>query len=476
MLESGIAELLQAYRSRKISVSDYVELALDQAKLQERLCAFIQITADKARAWAADCDVQYAENRAGLLSGIPLAVKDNIDCAGLVTTGGTPALSRHLPAGTAPVLQRLFDQGCGILGKTNLHELACGGTTRNETYGYARTPYDSDRVAGGSSGGTAVAISARIAPAGLGTDTGASVRAPSAFCGIAALRPTVGPTHADRRYPTGGVVPISTTRDTIGPMARSVADVAIVDAAIMGRPVPEMADLNGLRVALPLDPFWRDLAPEVERTCWEAVRLLEKRGVVFKESAILRDANTLNQTASIADLWEFRQALPRYLEDGGSNESWESVFEQVAGPEVRAMMEFAATVTREQHQEALIVARTDLVSIYRSLYEDEGFDACLIPCTPILPPLATDHQGNVTRELAGRRLDEFNLIIRNLYASAGAGVPGVALPAGLSAGGLPVGIELGGPHSGDERLLSLAMAFEEVLGRLPPPGSDLIDG
>ena len=475
MLEWGIAELLQAYRSRKISVSDYVELALHQAKLQERLCSFIQITADEARAWAAECDVLFAENRAGPLTGIPLAVKDNIDCAGLVTTGGTPALSRNRPTRSAPVLQRLFDQGCGILGKTNLHELACGGTTRNETHGYARTPYDPQRVAGGSSGGTAVALSARIVPAGLGTDTGASVRAPSAFCGTAALRPTTGPTHADRRYPTGGVVPISSTRDTIGPMARSVADVAIIDAAIMGRPVPKKADLNGLRIALPLDPFWQDLDPQVERTCWEAVRLLEKRGVVFRESATLRDANTLNEAASIADLWEFRRALPLYLEHGGSNESWESVFEQVAAPEVRAMMEVAATVTSEQHQEALTVARTDLVSIYRTLYADEGFDACLIPCTPILPPRAADHQGNATGELVGGRLDEFNLIIRNLYASAGAGVPGVALPAGLSAGGLPIGIELGGPHSGDERLLSIAMAFEEVLGRLPSPRMDLID-
>lgn len=469
MLELGISDLLQAFRTRKITVADYVELALDQARHHAGLCAFITLAGDEARTWAAECDARYAAGQAAPLTGIPLAVKDNIDFAGMSTTGGTLALSQHQPARSAPVLQRLLDQGCGVLGKSNLHELACGATSRNDAFGYARTPYDTRRVAGGSSGGTAAALAARIVPAGLGTDTGASVRAPSAYCGTAALRPTVGPQQRDRRYPPGGVVPISTTRDTIGPMARSVGDVAILDAAIMGRSVPAQADLQGLRVALPLDPFWRVLDPEVEAVCWAAVHQLEKSGVIFVETIGLASANTLNAEASIADLWEFRDSLPRYLAEHGSSLGWESVMAQVAGPEVRAMMEVSATISSEQHRQALAGARAELVAIYHRLYADEGFDACLIPCTPILAPLANDHEGAVTPELAGPRLDEFNLIIRNLYASAGAGVPGVALPAGVSASGLPVGLELGGPHGGDARLLSQAVAFEQVLGRLPPP-------
>jgi indoleacetamide hydrolase len=469
MLELGIADLLTSFAVRDFSVTEYANAALEKVQKHQNLNAFISIDEGAVREWARVCDASRAAGHAGPLCGIPLAIKDNIDFCGLPTSAGTPALAGHRPRITAPTLQRLLDQGCGVLGKSNLHELACGATTRNEHFGYARTPYDLSRVAGGSSGGTATAIAARIVPGGLGTDTGASVRAPSSFCGTAALRPTVGYSQSDRRYPTGGVVPISTTRDTIGPMARSVADVAILDSAIMNRPPAAKAELKGIKLALPLKPFWLDLDPAIEAIGWDMVYRLEALGVTFVETTAFEDVNRLNEAASIADLWEFRQALPQYLSEGGTGLGWDDIFNQVVGPEVRALMSVAATVTRQQRDDALSGARKQLVNTYQNFFAESGCDGYLIPAVPILSPKAIDQTGVITDEMAGPRLDEFNLIIRNLYASAGAGVPSVVMPAGLSKTALPVGIEIVGPHGADTRLLSIAMAFEDMTGPLPPP-------
>lgn len=469
MLELGISELLDQFRSRNISVSEYAAAALARAEKLAALHAFIAIDADAVMRWAASCDHAYSSGNNGPLCGIALAVKDNIDFAGMPTTGGTSAMRGHRPVRSAPVLDRLLGKGCGVFGKANLHELACGATSRNEIFGYAKTPYNVLHVAGGSSGGTATALSARIVPAGLGTDTGASVRAPSAFCGTAALRPTVGPTAADRRYPVGGTVPISTTRDTIGPMARTVIDVALLDCAITGRQKVGAEPLKGIRLALPVDPFWKDLDPQVEATAWDLVHKLESLGVQFSETHLLADAISINEAASIADLWEFRNALPEYLRSSGSALGWDDVYASVAGPEVRAMMDLANSITKEQRDSALAEARQELIAAYQSVYADGAFDGCLVPCTPNLPPMAADNLGDLTPELGAMRLDEFGRTIRNLYPSAGAGVPGVAFPAGLGSGGLPVGVELGGPHGSDQRLLSIAVAIERELGQLPPP-------
>jgi indoleacetamide hydrolase len=196
---------------------------------------------------------------------------------------------------------------------------------------------------------------------------------------------------------------------------------------------------------------------------------LEALGVTFVETTAFEDVNRLNEAASIADLWEFRQALPQYLSEGGTGLGWDDIFNQVVGPEVRALMSVAATVTRQQRDDALSGARKQLVNTYQSFFAESGCDGYLIPAVPILSPKAIDQTGVITDEMAGPRLDEFNLIIRNLYASAGAGVPSVVMPAGLSKTALPVGVEIVGPHGADTRLLSIAMAFEDMTGPLPPP-------
>ena len=188
---------------------------------------------------------------------MPLALKDNLDTAEMPTTGGTPGLRGHRPKHNAPVVQKLLDAGAIAFGKTNLHELAYGITNNNAAFGAARNPYDRTRIPGASSGGVGVAVAARMAPGGIGSDTGGSVRIPAALCGIVGFRPTTG------RWSQAGIVPISHTRDTAGPMTRSVADCALLDHVVTGSALPPAASLKGLRLGVPRAHFWDPLDREV---------------------------------------------------------------------------------------------------------------------------------------------------------------------------------------------------------------------
>ena len=186
--------------------------------------------------------------------GAPLLLKDNINTAHLPTSGCTPALKGHLPPANAPITRGLLEAGAVIFGKANMHELAFGITNNNPTFGPARNPYNPDLIPGGSSGGTAAAIAAGILPAGLGTDTGGSTRLPAALCGICGLRPTIG------RYPTGGVIPISATRDTPGPMARAVEDLQLLDRVMAGDLTPvETIGLAEVRLGVPRAYYYDNL-------------------------------------------------------------------------------------------------------------------------------------------------------------------------------------------------------------------------
>ena len=179
----------------------------------------------------------------GALHGLPILIKANIATANVPTSAGTPALRDYRPASDAPVVARLFSAGAILLGKTNMHELAYGITSNNGAFGAVHNPYNPALIPGGSSGGNGAAIAARMCPAGLGTDTGGSVRIPAALCGIVGLRPTVG------RYSGAGIVPLSRTMDTAGPMARSVEDLVLLDSVITGQNAPvQPAALRGLRL------------------------------------------------------------------------------------------------------------------------------------------------------------------------------------------------------------------------------------
>jgi len=248
LLDLSATEVLGLFAKGDLSCEQYSTAVLEQCQRQKDLNAFIWLNEEHLLEAARRADKARRNKQTAPLLGLPVALKDSIDTANAPTTAGTPALRQHRPRADAPVAASLFSAGALLLGKTNMHELAFGITSNNTAFGAVHNPYDRTMIAGGSSGGTAAAIAGRLCPAGLGCDTGGSIRIPAALCGVAGLRTSWG------RYPVRGVVPLSHTRDTIGPMARSVTDLLLLDSTITGDTTPaHPATLKGLRLGVP--PF-----------------------------------------------------------------------------------------------------------------------------------------------------------------------------------------------------------------------------
>src|SRR6266850_3828279 len=247
LIELSAGEAAARIRAGTLRSEDLVRALVDMAERRRDLNAFITFDREHALVAARKADGLAARKSfAGPLHGVPIVVKDNIHVAGLASSAGTPGLQGFVPARNAPVAENLIRAGAIVLGKTNMHELAFGITSNNAAFGPARNAYDPSRIAGGSSGGTGNAIAARMAPAGLGSDTGGSVRIPAALNGISGLRPSLG------RYSQEGITPIAHTRDTAGPMAREVADLVLLDSVITGaRGAVTPAQLKGLRIGVP---------------------------------------------------------------------------------------------------------------------------------------------------------------------------------------------------------------------------------
>ena len=246
-------EVLARFASGELTSEHYAGVLLERCRRYHDLNAFIWVNEEHLMQSARAADAERKRARLPLL-GLPLAIKDNIDTSQAPTTGGTPALRGHIPSADAPVAASLFSAGALLLGKTNMHELALGFTSNNGAFGAVHNPYNRAMIPGGSSGGTAAAIAARLCPTGLGTDTGGSVRVPAALCGIKGLRTTIG------RYSTQGVVPLSHSRDTVGPIARSIDDLALVDSVITGDWSPvRSASPEGLRLGVPRQYFYDNL-------------------------------------------------------------------------------------------------------------------------------------------------------------------------------------------------------------------------
>ena len=438
---------------------------LARAEAARGLNAFISLDVEQAIAEARAADA--ATGSKGPLHGVPIVVKDNINSASLPTTGGTPSLRDFRPAENAPVLQKLLDAGAILLGKTNLHELAFGITSNNAGYGAVGNAYDPSRFAGGSNGGTGAAIGAGIAPAGLGTDTGGSVRIPAALNGIAGLRPTVG------RYPNLGIMPISHTRDTAGPMARTVDDLVLLDGIISDGPASlKPTSLEGVRLGLP-KPFVDDLDAETQAVFEEVVKKLTAAGAVLVPLD-LGNVSELNAKAGGAiALWEIKRDLGAYLAAHGSELTVEQLAAEIASPDVKAIFDNIVlgkdAISDDAYAAAIGELRPRLQLAYLAAFRNHRLTAILFPTTPLPAQPIQGSDEEVT--LNGEKVPTFATFIRNSDPGSVAGLPGLTIPAGLTASGLPVGVELDGLPFTDRALLSIGLALEQLLGPLPRPGS-----
>src|ERR1700737_2257238 len=265
-----------------LTAERYAQALLANCQAAHALNAFIALEPARVLEAARTRDHERRDGaKPGPLFGLPIPVKDSVNTRDYPTTGGTPALRHFRPTEDAPVVAALRAAGALVLGKTNLHELSYGWTSNNLAFGAVRNPYDQSRIPGGSSGGTAAAIAARLAPLGVAEDTEGSIRVPAAYCGIAGFRPTT------RRYSTRGCVPITPLFDQIGPHARTVQDLALFDSVVANDWSPlEPKPLRGVRLGVVRDYWFTDLHPEVARITDQALTRLRDAGAVLVEGVM----------------------------------------------------------------------------------------------------------------------------------------------------------------------------------------------
>ncbi|YCK79755.1 amidase family protein (plasmid) [Arthrobacter sp. D3-18] len=390
----------------------------------------------------------------GPLNGVPVLVKDSFDVEGMPTTAGTPALSANIAGSTAPLIQRLLDAGANILAKTVMHELSLGGTSRNGVHGTPKNPWNPERICGGSSGGAASAVALGIAPVSIGADTGGSIRVPAALCGVIGFRPSVG------RYPQGGAVPLSPTRDAAGPIARSMEDIVTVDAVLSGQPRKKerRADTT---VTLGLIPsHLQDLEPDVSAVFESTQQKLIQSGVRI---VALSGQDLLDRAQDIALtlVWgEAGSAIETYLQEQGRI-SLAELLEQISEPDVAlAMRNGMGSVSPKKYRAALI-ERDALRRELAARLHHAGASGLIYPTTPVVAPKLEDGE---TLALNGRLVPTFTTLIRHCDFGGTIGLPGISLPVGRGPEtGLPVGIELTYPPEADDQLLDLATQLAPLI-------------
>jgi mandelamide amidase len=409
---------------------------------------------DEYRAFLSLVENPFEGAVSGPLAGMTLAIKDNIAVAGMPTRAASPAVPAVTAASDAPVVARLREAGGVILGHTNMHELAFGITSDNPWSGRVDNPAMPGHLAGGSSGGTAAAIAGGLSDAGLGSDTGGSSRIPAAFCGIVGLRPTTG------RYPGDGILQLSRTFDTAGPMAGTVVDLDRLDAALTGRPPVQPVDLAGLCLAVHRPYFYDGLEPTVAAALEETLRVLREAGCEIVEEEI-------PGLAELVEACRFTIVLPEIAEYWTSfaarelGSSFAEFAARIASPDVRArFVDLAAgrLPSGEERRVALERDRPHLRQLFARSFTATGAAALVAPCVPIAPPRVL---GPGSYDFEGPL---FDVVTRNTVVASCAALPSVCLPVPVPSA-TPVGLLLDGPHGEDERLLSIALAVEQLAER-----------
>jgi len=449
-----IIELQQQIKAGQLSSEALVQQGRAAMSEHRSLNAIISVNKLAGELASAKFDT----NNPGLLEGMTIVVKDNIHVAGLANTAGTPALKHFIPSKNATVIERLQNAGAIIVAKTNLHELAYGITSNNPAFGPVGNAHRANYIAGGSSGGTAVAVATGMAVAGLGTDTGGSSRIPAALNGIVGFRPSTG------RYPADGITSISKTRDTVGPMARSVSDVALLDKVLSNSaPSDTSVELKGLRIGVPRQYFYENLEPLVAAKMETLLEQLKTAGVHLVNANIEQLAELNQRVGFPIVLFETGEQMPEYLQRFAPELSMNELVEQIASPDVREVMGMvmAKQISAEDYRQALEIDRPKLQEAFAKHFQQHRLDAIIFPTTPLTARPISDSSETV--ELNGERHPTFPTYIRNTDPASNAGLPALSIPLPIEKSQMPVGVEINGPVSTDRRLLQIGKAIETLI-------------
>jgi len=467
-----VHEVLAGMRARDFSSRELAEACLARIDAFEAdIHAFITLTPERALADADSADaILKIEDDPPPLTGLPIAVKDVLCLEGVRCTCGSKMLENFIPPFTATTVRRLLDAGAIPLGKTNTDEFAMGSSTENSAYGPTRNPWHTEHVPGGSSGGSAAAVAARMTPAAFGTDTGGSVRQPCSFCGVTGIKPTYGRTS---RY---GLVAYGSSLDTVGMIARNVADLALlfqhfagfdpldatsVEKSVPAYSLPETDSLGGVRIGVPEEYFIKGIQPEVEQGVKAAIAQMEAQGAAVAPIHLPHTEYALPVYYLIAPA-EASANLARY--DGirfgprlGEGEDLWALFTQTRGKlfgaEVKRRIMLGTYALSAGYYDAYYGKAQKVRTLIKEDFE-AAFKQVDVIAAPVAPTTAFKF-GQHTDDPLAMYLEDVFTLPANL-----AGVPGLAFPVGYDKGGLPIGMQLMGPHFSEALLFRVGHAYQ----------------
>jgi len=465
-----IRENLAAGKTNARAVAERAVSAAED--LNETLGAFLQIDRTGALKRADELDARRDESLTGAFSAVPVAIKDNICVRGLQTSCGSRILAGYQPPYSATVIERLEQAGATIIGKTNCDEFAMGSSNENSAYGVVRNPWDTERVPGGSSGGSAAAVAARIVPIALGSDTGGSVRQPASLCGIVGLKPTYG------RVSRYGLVAFGSSLDQIGIFATNARDAALTLSTIAGRDtrdattaeveVPDYlsqltCDVRGARIGVSREMFGEGLDADVRASVEAAIEMYRSFGAEVVEVelphakyaiAVYYIIATAEASSNLARYDGVRYGF-RAEESHSLREMYRRTREAGFGAEVKRRIMLGTYVLSSGYYDAYYLKAQKVRTLLRQDFS-RAFETCDAIITPTSP---------TTAFLLGEKADDpLAMYLNDIYTVTAnlAGIPGLSIPCGLSRTNLPIGLQLLGPHWSEATLLGLAHAYEQA--------------
>ena len=467
-----VAEQSAALHAGELSSTELTQACLGRIEQHRELNAFITVDAERALAQARVADERRTRGEAGPLTGVPIAQKDIFCTDGMLTTCGSRMLSNFTAPYDATVIRKFNEAGAVLLGKTNMDEFAMGSSNETSFFGPVKNPWQADAVPGGSSGGSAAAVAARLVPAATGTDTGGSIRQPAALCGITGLKPTYG------RVSRYGMTAFASSLDQGGPMVQTAEDAALLlgvmagfdprDSTSMDKPVPDYVqslnhELKGLRIGLPEEYFGAGLnagvatavnaAIEVYRSLGaEVVRLsLPNSNLAVPCYYVLAPAEA-SSNLSRYDGVRYGYRAPEYTD---LTDMYEKTRAQGFGAEVKRRIMIGTYALSAGYYDAYYLKAQKL---RRLIAEDfrQAFEACDVIMGPTSPSTAF-RLGEMTDDPVSMYLNDIYTIPVNL-----AGLPGMSIPAGFDSKGLPIGLQLIGQYFDEARLLNIAHRYQQV--------------